>query len=66
MLENIVGTLKVAHALATSLLELGLMLLAIVTLFMPRRCSELLVRRLTWLSTCLRCLRKGIDRKRWE
>ncbi len=55
---------QIVRALLTLSLELGMALLAILGLFMPRQCSTIVARAATWLSTLLRRLRVWIGSKR--
>ena len=62
---NTSGVGRVVAASLTLSLELGLVLLATLSLFMPRRCSAAAERVLTWLSTWLRRLARSLVRRRW-
>ncbi len=62
---NMNGVGRAVIALLMSSVELGLLLLAILTLFIPRRCSAVLERVATWLNTSLRRLAQRIVTRRW-
>ena len=65
-LSNMCAVGRVVSALLMSLVALGMVSLAILTLFIPRRCSELGERVLTWLSIWLKRLARKVATKRWE
>ena len=64
-LGNMNGVSKVVIASLIASLELGMLLLAIATLFIPRRSSALVERLVTWVSTSTRRLTRSIVTKRW-
>ena len=66
LLGNIFGTGKAVSALLMSSVELGILLLAIASLCIPRRCSGVVERGATWLSTWLRRSARKVASKRWE
>ncbi len=59
-----IGTVVIASL--TFSVELGMLLLAILTLFMPRRSSALAERVVIWASTCVRRLARKVVIRRWE
>ena len=63
---NTLGVGKLVIALLMSLVALGMLLLATLTLFIPRQCSALVARVAIWVSIWLRHSARRVALKRWE